>query len=122
MAKLYKLKTLSDSRGDLSVIQNELDCKINRFFYIYNAPAKTVRGRHGHIRNKLFLICPIGEILIKVNTRGQKSRYLLNKPNKCLYLDPQDWHEIHFIKKNSILMCLASHKYNAKDYFTQEPK
>jgi hypothetical protein len=49
MAKLINLKTISDGRGSLTVIENILPFSVERVFYIYNVGANIKRGGHRHI-------------------------------------------------------------------------
>jgi hypothetical protein len=40
----------------------------------------------------------------------------LNKPDLCLILDPEDWHEMLEFSTDAILMVFASEKYQKEDY------
>ena len=47
MAHIIHLKTFSEKRGNLSVIENEIPFDIKRIFYIYGVD-DSVRGGHRH--------------------------------------------------------------------------
>ena len=40
----------------------------------------------------------------------------LNRPSKCLLIEPEDWHKMAHFSKDAILMVLASEYYDESDY------
>ncbi|HNY12813.1 MAG TPA: WxcM-like domain-containing protein, partial [Candidatus Wallbacteria bacterium] len=61
MAYLINLKTSTDDRGSLTVIEKILPFDIKRVFYIYCVgDAKLVRGGHRHIKTIQALISVSG--------------------------------------------------------------
>jgi hypothetical protein len=114
MPKLLLLPSFQDSRGSLTVIEKELSFSIERVFYIYDVTAK--RGGHGHKHNKLAFVSLNGEVTVTGQSPDNDFCYVLNSPSQCLLLNPEDWHEMSFTK-GSILLVLASHRYDKDDYF-----
>jgi len=55
MAHLIHLKTFSEQRGNLTVIENQIPFRIKRIFYIYGVD-ESVRGGHRHKTQCLFPI------------------------------------------------------------------
>ncbi len=41
---------------------------------------------------------------------------MLDTPDKCLILEPKDWHQMHSFTEDAILMVLASEFYTPEDY------
>ena len=115
MAELIKLKTFTDHRGSLSVIENEIPFPIRRIFYIYNVD-ESVRGGHRHRKTIQAAICVNGSCRI-YNHNGSKSEYFeLNSPDKCLILQPEDWHQMDRFTKGSVLLVMASESFDNNDY------
>ncbi|MCB0415208.1 MAG: FdtA/QdtA family cupin domain-containing protein [Bdellovibrionales bacterium] len=118
MAKILNLPTFSESRGDLTVIDKIIPFDIKRIFYIYNASG--IRGGHRHKKNIQALICVSGRCEIYNNNGSEKSEYILDKPDKCLILDPEDWHTMRNFSDDAILLVLASEHYDQSDYIDAE--
>lgn len=115
MAYLIDLKTFTDNRGNLTVIENVLPFPIKRVFYIYGVDDST-RGGHRHYKTVQAAICIRGECKIINNDGNVKDTFYLNKPWKCLILEPQDWHQMFDFSEDAILMVLASENFDEKDY------
>jgi hypothetical protein len=122
MAHLIDLKTFTDKRGNLSVIENVLPFDIKRIFYIYGVD-DSVRGGHRHHKTIQAAICLKGSCKIYNNNESQESEFVLDRPSKCLILEPKDWHQMYEFTKDAILMVLASENYDEQDYiFEKYPK
>ena len=116
MPKLILLKTFIDKRGNLSVLDDrEIPFKIKRLFYIYEVD-KSERAGHRHKVTYQALICLTGSCKVDVNNGKEKSSFLLDTQNKCLILDPIDWHIVYDFLPESILLVCASEYYNEDDY------
>lgn len=90
---------------------------IKRIYYILKAHPKKIRGFHAHKKTLQIIFCIQGSIkLILDNGEGKRSETLLNKPNVGVFIDKMIWHEMHDFKKNTILLILASKKFNPADY------
>ena len=115
MSKLINLKTYTDSRGSLTVIENEIPFKIKRIFYIYNVD-DSVRGGHRHHKTIQAAFCIKGSCKISNNNGFEVNEFLLDSPTKCLLIQPEDWHEMYEFSNDAILMVLASENYSQEDY------
>lgn len=120
MAWIIKLPTITDSRGNLTVIEKVLPFEIKRVYYIYNIKGK--RGGHRHKKTVQALICISGSCEVYVNNGKEEKIFLLDKPDDCLILEPEDWHTIDNFSEDTILLLLASEYYDKKDYIYEEYK
>ena len=118
MAYLIDLKTHKDSRGNLTVIEKMLPFDIKRVFYIYGVD-NSVRGGHRHHKTIQAAICIQGSCIIENDNGKEKNAFVLNEPDKCLIIQPEDWHQMHSFTKDGILLVLASENYNSEDYITK---
>ena len=120
MPELLLLKTHSDARGNLSVMEDdEIPFPIKRIFYIYGVD-KSTRGGHRHHETCQALICVTGSCVIHCDNNQQQSSYVLDDPKKCLIVKPEDWHTMENFSENTILLVLASHNYNSEDYIFEK--
>ena len=115
MAYLIDLKTFTDKRGNLTVIEKSIPFDIKRIFYIYGVDS-SVRGGHRHRKTKQAAICLQGSCHINNNNGKETTEFMLDSPDKCLILEPEDWHTMDRFTSNAILMVLASEYFDANDY------
>lgn len=116
MAYLINLKTFSDNRGNLTVIEDkELPFKIKRVFYIYGVD-NSVRGGHRHKTTIQALVALQGSCDIYNNDNNLEQHFTLNHPSQCLILEPQDWHNMYNFSKDCILQVFASEYFSESDY------
>jgi dTDP-4-dehydrorhamnose 3,5-epimerase-like enzyme len=119
MAYLIDLRTFTDRRGNLTVIENVLPFQIKRIFYIYGVD-NSVRGGHRHQKTVQAAICIKGECKI-FNNDGQKTEiFHLDRPSKCLVLMPNDWHQMYDFSCDAILMVIASENFEERDYIFEK--
>lgn len=115
MAKLLNLQTFTDKRGNLTVIEKVIPFEIKRIFYIYGVD-DSKRGGHRHYKTKQAAVCLTGQCTIYNNNGHNEQVYHLNSPDKCLIIEPEDWHTMYDFSENAILMVLASENFDPADY------
>jgi len=119
MAQLLELKTFSDKRGNLTVIEKELPFRVPRLFYIYGVD-DSVRGGHRHHTTRQAAICVAGKCVVSCNNGHAKQDFALDHPNKCLIIEPEDYHTMHSFTPDAVLVVLASELFNPKDYIYED--
>jgi hypothetical protein len=115
MAYLMDLKTFTDKRGNLTVIEKIIPFDIKRIFYIYGVDDSR-RGGHRHKTTIQAAICLRGSCRIYNNDGETTEYYSLDQPNKCLILEAKDWHTMDQFTPDAILMVLASQYFDQNDY------
>ena len=119
MAYLINLKTFIDKRGNLTVIEKVVPFDIKRIFYIYGVD-DSVRGGHRHVNTIQAAICIKGTCTIFNNDKEEKNEFVLDSPDKCLILEPKDWHQMQSFSEDAILMVLASEYFEQSDYIYEK--
>ena len=115
MARLIDLKTFTDSRGNLTVIEKVIPFDVRRIFYIYGVD-DSVRGGHRHHKTVQAAICLKGRCTIWNHDGETIQEYVLDSPSACLILEPRDWHKMFNFSSDAILMVLASEYFDPGDY------
>lgn len=115
MAYIIDLKTFTDNRGNLTVIEKTIPFDFKRIFYIYGVD-DSKRGGHRHKTVYQAAICLKGSCHIYNNDGEREEEFILDKPNKCLILEPKDWHTMDNFTPDAILMVLASDFFDPNDY------
>lgn len=119
MAYLLNLKTFTDVRGNLTVVEKVIPFDIKRIFYIYGVD-DSVRGGHRHVKTIQAAICLKGSCVISNDDHSTQEEFLLDSPDKCLILEPKDWHQMHSFTEDAILMVLASEYFEPEDYIYEK--
>ena len=109
---------LGDQRGNLVVIEgiNQIPFEIARVFYMYGTKGDVIRGQHANRRSQFVLINVCGECKIKVDDGLNKDIVVLNRPHMGIYLDKMVWKDMYDFSPDSILLVLASEKYDSSEY------
>lgn len=89
---------------------------VKRIYYIYKAQLSLPRGSHAHYKTRQILFCIQGSIKIILDDGRKRNKVILNQPETGIFLDKMIWHEMHNFQKDTILLVLASRKYEDKDY------
>jgi dTDP-4-dehydrorhamnose 3,5-epimerase-like enzyme len=118
MPYLIDLKTFTDERGNLTVIEKTIPFEFKRVFYIYGVD-DSKRGGHRHKKTIQAAICIQGSCTIYNNDGVNEQEFIMDKPSKCLILETQDWHTMFNFTPDAILMVFASELYSGDDYIFQ---
>lgn len=116
--KVYDLKVNSDARGNLVAIENLKDVcfEIKRIFYIYGNKNRLPRAGHANRQTSEALICLQGSCRVVLND-GVKREFILDRPDRLLYIASGVWLELDGFTEDCILLVLASDDYK-KDIIT----
>lgn len=115
--RIIDIRRYSDTRGYLSVIENDIDIpfEIKRIYYLYLVP-EVARGAHAHKQLRQLLIATSGSVDVIMDDGTNKKTFHLDKPWKGLLVAPGLWRDLENFSGGAVLMCLASEKYDAADY------
>jgi dTDP-4-dehydrorhamnose 3,5-epimerase-like enzyme len=118
--KMLEVPEFADPRGELYVLDQFLPFEIKRLFYILNAC--DIRGGHRHHVTRQAMICLKGRVDIYMNNGEAEEVVQLSNPKKCLLIEPQDWHQMKNFSSDCVLLVLASHVFDKKDYIMENYK
>jgi dTDP-4-dehydrorhamnose 3,5-epimerase-like enzyme len=120
LAHYLQFRTVTDARGNLTVVEREIPFDIKRIYYIYGVPGESVRGQHRHYKTIHALICLKGSLEVYVNDGKRKETFVLDRPDQGLILPPEDWHSMYSFGEDTILLVLASEYYDPAEYIAEE--
>lgn len=117
-SRLIKLTKISDTRGNLSVIEEfkDIPFKIERAYWIYDVPGGEKRGGHAYKENQEFIVALSGSFDVVLDDGKGKKTFSLNRSYNGLYVPKGIWREMNNFSTNSLALVLSSTKYNADDY------
>tara|TARA_B100001939_G_C16708680_1_gene516040 strand:+ start:181 stop:594 length:414 start_codon:yes stop_codon:yes gene_type:complete len=122
--KLFPVKSISDERGVLSVLEycKDFSFPIKRVFWISSVENQSIiRGKHAHKELKQILFVPQGSCKISLeNTDAAKEEYTL-KPGYALFLDGLVWRYMHDFTRDCSLIVLVDRVFD-EDYVIRDYK
>ena len=85
-------------------------------YWTYYTPQDVTRGGHAHYDLEQVIVAVSGSISFYTeDIKGIKEEFILDSPDKGLYIPKLVWRDIKF-SHNAVLLCVASEKYIASDY------
>jgi len=122
LLKFIQLPTIIDDCS-LTVAESEsLPFQIKRVYYIYNSNPDLPRGHHAHKQTQQALFCLRGSVKMVLDDGNTRGECVLDSPDRGILLDKMVWHEMHDIDDSTILLVLASQKYDESDYIRSYEK
>jgi len=102
--------------GTLSVVeQSEFPTK--RVFWISDLYGSSTRAGHAHKKLEQLIVCLRGRCVVRVTKQnGESETFNLKNDNRGLWIPPLHWVDIGDFQRPTILLVLASEKYEINDY------
>jgi len=118
MASTRILPIRGDARGSLIAIEagTDIPFEIKRIYYIFDTKIGVVRGKHAHKLLKQVLISVSGSCTITLDDGKSKREFVLNSPDKSLFIGPLVWREMKDFSPGAVLLVIASEHYQESDY------
>ncbi len=116
--RILEFKEYGDERGNLVVAEGNGDVPfdIKRVFYMYGTNPDIIRGRHANRKSEFVLINVAGTSKVRIDDGFATDIVTLDKPRMGLYIAPMLWKDMYDFSEDSVLLCLASCRYDATEY------
>ncbi len=121
LCQLINLPKITDARGNLTFVEggNQTPFDIQRVYYLYDVPGGAHRGGHAHKDLHQVIIAMSGSFDVLLDDGTNKKRVHMNRSYNGLYVCPMIWRELDNFSSGSVLMVLASNKYDESDYYRE---
>ena len=115
---LHRHEPVRDRRGALIALEGgaNLPFAIERVYYLYDTPADAQRGAHAHRALHQWVVCVAGACTILVDDGERRQQVRLDRPDLALHIGPGIWREMRDFGEGTVLMVLASQRYDEGDY------
>lgn len=90
--------------------------RLKRAYWIYDVPGGESRGGHAHKKLRQVIIAVSGSFTVNLDNGHEKKQYLLNGPDKGLYVDTEIWRTLDDFSSGAVCLVLASELYDPEDY------
>lgn len=107
-----------DDRGQLTYSEfNELfPFSPKRIFWVGNVPSQVIRGAHSHHFCQQVLIPLKGSMEIFLDNTVDQCTITLDSQDCGLLLPELLWNEIKFSSEDALMLVIASHEYDSREY------
>jgi dTDP-4-dehydrorhamnose 3,5-epimerase-like enzyme len=101
-----------DERGTLTALEDAvLPFRIRRLFYMHRVPAGTERGAHAHRETQQYLVAVAGRFTVDVSDGRETGTFVLDDPNRGLYLPAMTWVRLHDFESGTVALVLCDRPY-----------
>lgn len=114
--KIIIPKINDDCQLCFSQTPDHIPFTIQRVYFISQSLKDKSRGYHAHHQTNQLLFCIQGSIQMTFDDGYQRQSITLNQPEVGVMIPPKIWHEMHNFQADTILLVLASEKYDPQDY------
>lgn len=115
--KILPVITTKDNVSLTICEKDNLPFSVKRFFVIYGFDDNNIpRGFHAHKKCEQMIFCLSGSAKVHRINKNFESTHRLFNTNHGLYIPPMTWNELIEIKKDSVILVLASMEYDESDY------
>lgn len=115
---LSRLNKVIDLRGNLTVgeFDRTIPFSARRYFMVFGVPNAEIRGEHAHRTCHQFLIAAHGSCSVVADDGTKRQEFLLDSPEKGLYLPPLTWGIQYKYSADAVLLVFASEYYDPDEY------
>ena len=114
-----ELTQIDEVDGSLVFLEgmSEIPFNIKRVFYIFHNPKDAVRANHANKNTDFVLIAVHGSVNVEVDDGRENRIFMLDSPNKGLYIPHMTWMRTFDFEEEAVLLVLASEKYEKSQYY-----
>ena len=118
---LVDLPHTKDMQGTLTPIEFTKDLQFlpTRSFFVSSVPSKEIRVEHANHKCHQFLLAIHGSCNVVVDDGRARAEVTLDTPSRGLYLPPMIWGTQYKFTQDAVLLVLASHAHDPRDYIYQ---
>ena len=118
LGRLITLQKIADPRGNLTVAQQLKDVPfaISRVYWTYDIPGGACRGGHAHKHCRELIVAVSGSFTVALDNGKERESYMLNLPNKGLFVDTGIWRVLEDFSSGAVCLVLAEDPYDENDY------
>lgn len=113
---LIRLPQHADSRGVLTVAQDEIPFRVERVFWLTDIPVDCVRGEHLHSSCHELIACVAGQFTLVVDDGQERTEFVLDAPDKAVWVPANVWCRLQDWHPGTVVCVMASEKYDEKGY------
>ncbi|OGT54247.1 MAG: hypothetical protein A3E01_00220 [Gammaproteobacteria bacterium RIFCSPHIGHO2_12_FULL_63_22] len=111
---IQNLKTLTDHRGSLTVIER-LPFDIKRVYFLHHINPDETRGGHAHKELRRIMVAAHGSFKVTMRSMSGYHEFNLSDPTVGLLIEPYQWLELSTFTPDAVCLVLASLEHDESD-------
>lgn len=117
---IIDLPRFTDSRGGLSFAESQghIPFPIERVFWLYDLTSCRSRGGHSHGHCAQVVVAVHGAFDLVLDDGETRTTIHLDSPHRGVLIAPTVWDELKNFAKDTVVMVMASHHFDAEDYIS----
>lgn len=116
---LVDVRTFTDERGAISVMDKELPFEVKRVFWLHHIVEGKDRGAHALLDSSELMVAVHGSFVVDLDDTVNKISVFLDDPSKGLMIRPGIWFRTHSYNNDGVSLILAEEEY-ARDKYTYD--
>lgn len=115
---LFEINSFSNDSGNLVAIEGNktIPFAIKRVFYEYGFKGSKTRGNHANKVSRFCMIALSGSCRVNIHDGLSGTEYILDTPNKALYIDKMTWKVMSDFSSDCVLLVLSDSLYDKTEY------
>lgn len=117
--RVFDLRVHGDARGELVALQaGDLawGFAVERVYWVTGVPDGASRGAHAHHATRQLMVVLSGSLDVVFDDGHETTRVTLDRPSRAVTIPPMQWHVMERFAPDTVVMVLASHRYDERDY------
>jgi dTDP-4-dehydrorhamnose 3,5-epimerase-like enzyme len=112
------LDKVHNRAGNITIVegQKNIPFDVERVYYLYDIPGGEDRGGHAHKELYQLIVAASGAFDVLLDDGRNKKVVRLNRPDYGLLIVPGIWRELLEFSSGTVVLVLASDKYDTNDY------
>lgn len=116
--QVIEIPVIRDATGALGVVEDAgvLPFTPHRIYFLFDLHSGERRGQHAHKELEQFIFAINGACTIELNDGTSEFTFVLDRPNKGLYVPPGFWRSLGEFSGGTAVVVIASKNYEESDY------
>jgi dTDP-4-dehydrorhamnose 3,5-epimerase-like enzyme len=115
---MVDLTSIPHESGEITVVEHGTHAPFafQRIYFLHGLSPDSERGSHAHVKLRQLIVAVRGSFEVKLTGLDWQDTFLLDSPNRALFVPPMTWRDLSRFSEGAICLVLASEVYDEADY------
>lgn len=116
--RVVDLTSIPHESGEITVVEHGAHSPFafERIYFLHELRPDSERGSHAHVKLRQLMVAVAGSFEVKLTGLNWQEIFLLDSPNRALFVPPMTWRDLSRFSEGAICLVLASEIYDEADY------